>query len=145
MKRMITIGSLLMLASCASVQQPEMAQRHDHPDAERVKRTLAAITIPEASLKQVTADCAITFWISATQVNDAQRRGVSTIYQGGSGQPAAVDIVATNVSALALLNDICRQANLGWWLTPKCLMIAPWNEKEAEPRTRGDGKPAPHF
>jgi len=111
-----------------------MVQRHDHPDIERVKQTLAAITISEARLRQVTADCAITFWISATTESEPQHRGVSTIFHGGSGEQANVDIVVTNVSALALLNDSCRQANLVWWLTPKCLMIAPRNEKDAEQR-----------
>jgi hypothetical protein len=115
------------------MRQPEMVQRHDNPDVERVKKTLAGITIPEANLKQVAADCAITFWISAVQDNESQHRGVSTIYQGGTDPQPIVDIVATNVSALALLNDICRQANLGWWLTPKCLMIRPRNDIGAEP------------
>lgn len=109
-----------------------MVQRHDHPAVERVKQTLAAITIPEVNLRQITADCAITFWISATTQSEPRHRGVSSIYHGGSGEQATVDIVATNVSALALLNDICRQTNLGWWLTPNCLMIAPRNEKDAE-------------
>jgi hypothetical protein len=132
MSRILTIGCLLILASCASVQRPEMAQWHDHPDAALVKQTLAAITIPEANLRQVTTDCAITFWVSETQENDPQHRGVSTIYQDGRESHPMVDIVGTHVSALDLLNKICHQANLVWWLTPQCLMIRPQNERGAE-------------
>jgi hypothetical protein len=109
MKRILTFGAMLIMASCATVPSPEMAERHSHADAQRVKKSLAAITIPEANLKEVTADCAVTFWITATQENDPQHRGVSTISQGGTD--CRVSIMATNLSALALLNEICLRAN----------------------------------
>ena len=122
------------MASCASVPPPEMAERHSHPDVQGVKNTLAEITIPEANLDQITADCAVVFWIAATQESDPQHRGVSTISQGGAD--THVSIMATNISALALLNEICRQGNLRWWLTQKCLMVMPQNRTGAEPAPR---------
>ena len=121
---------MLVMASCASVGPSEMAERHSHADVAGVKKTLAANIIPEVNLRQITVDCAITFWIRATQENDPRQRGISTIFHGGTN--TLVDITATNTSALVLLNEICRQANFGWWLTPKCLMIGPRNEKDAE-------------
>ena len=132
--RLIGFGLVLclVLASCASLRQPEMVQRHDHPDLERVKKALAVISIPEANLTQLTADCAVTFWISEARENAPHHIGVSTIYRAGPGSQPMVDITATNVSALTLLNAICREANLVWWLTPKCLIITPRSEMGAE-------------
>jgi hypothetical protein len=130
MKWILTIGTMLTMASCVSVRPPEMAERHSRADVASVKKTFDAIIIPDVNLRQVTADCAITFWIGEAQRNDPQQRGVSTIFHGGTKTP--VKIVARNMSALALLNDICRQADFGWWLTPKCLMIAPRNEEGAD-------------
>jgi hypothetical protein len=132
MKWILTIGTMLTMASCVSVRPPETAERHSHADVASVKKTFDAIIIPDVNLRQITADCAITFWIGEVQRNDPQHRGVSTIFHGGTKTP--IEVVARNMSALALLNDICRQADLGWWLTPTCLMIAPRNEEGAEQR-----------
>jgi len=95
------IGSVLVLASCVSFLQPEMVQRHDHPDVKGVKRRLASITIPEANLTLLTADCAITCWVAAVEANDPQHCGVSTIYQGAPDH-RLIGFSCSNVSALTV-------------------------------------------
>ena len=131
MKQLLIKVGLLLLTSCASLPPPEMVERHTHADVQGVKKTLASITIPQACLKQVTSNCAVTFWISATRESDPLHRGVSAICQDGANSRVSID--ATNISSLDLLNEICGQAHLRWWLTKKCLMIKAQNETGPEP------------
>lgn len=133
MKSLFTITSLLLLTSCATMRQPELKSRHTHRDPQQVKDTLSVIKIPEVRFENTLLPrCAIVYWAAATKEMDPQHSGISHIFTEGAAPGPFLDLVATNISSLGLLNEICRQANLVWWITPKCIIIKPRNEMDVE-------------
>ncbi|MBI3985385.1 MAG: hypothetical protein HY343_00560 [Lentisphaerae bacterium] len=136
MKRILAICCVVSLASCASLRVPEQATKHSHQDPQSVKSALEAITIPEVRLRNASTIEALAFWSAASRTNNAQGKGVSVIFSGetlpSDGGPT-IEIATNNVSSLAFLNEICRQADLVWWLTPKCMVIEPRKAQRIKP------------
>jgi hypothetical protein len=135
------ILALLLPILCGCSRGPKIAASHNQPNPQRVRDQLASTTIRDVRLNNVPHADAVAFWMKATQENDPQHRGVSCVFAGDTHTHVTVDIVTNSVSALDLLNDICRQADLVWSLTPGCMVIRPANQPGAGPESVKGGAP----
>lgn len=135
------ILALLLPILCGCSRGPEIAASHNHPNPQRVRDQLASTTIRDVRLKGVPPADAVAFLMKATQENDPQRRGVSCVFADDTRTNVTIEIVTNSVSALDLLSDICRQADLVWSLTPNCMVIRPANKPGAGPESVKGGAP----
>lgn len=140
MKRVLTTGCLLLLLSCASAPSPERPDRHDHSNISAVKDILRMITIPEVNLRQTTAEDALAFWIMATRDHHPAHVGVSTVIEGTT--ETRVEIKTGAISSFDLLNLICRQAGLVWWLAQDHIMVAPEDGQRNVQENPNEGRPS---
>ena len=136
MKNIVTISLVLLFASCATPQSRELS--HSHPDPEQVKQALRDIVIPHVAMHNATIHDAVAFLSKASIEHDS--KGVSLVLSLSPEVPASslsedpfsepdvyigphITIADSRMTYFDLLEEICRQADLVWTITPKCLFI----------------------
>jgi len=114
MKQTLLILCLAVLLSCA--QRPlrkGLAETQSVPD----------FIIPMVNLENVSVFDAVSF----LRCSEEQRGQTSKTFLSRGITPRTVSIKGDSMTYLAVLNEICAQANLEWTATPKQILI---HEKE---------------
>jgi len=144
MKNLITILFVVALTSCISRRSCEL--RHSHPNPEAVKQSLREIIFPDVEMRFATLHDALELLIHDTQEYDTKGVHPKLWYSPDvvAMVEAPLDPFAEqqgpqitisnypkmknnsgikNMNYLDLLEEICRQANLEWSITPETILI----------------------
>lgn len=157
MKKITILFAVMLLGSCVTAPQPEMKSSHSHKDPKQIKRKLAAIDLGEVSFRPEPLPHVLAFWMGRTLEQDPQHTGVSAVFPGSHSTTPLLDdpfenlayltnspmvsIQARHISSLEFLNETCRQANLIWYITPKCIMIISREDFESNNTSHLTGDP----
>jgi hypothetical protein len=150
MNKISSVLCLILLAGCASLRSREVPAKHTHADPMRVINALSKIAITNVNCREGDTTCAFAYWETKTMQTNPDGAGVSFVLRGFQDllRPSRLapgedpwDLATTprpeyplitirkkTISSLDLLNEICRQADLVWWITSKCIVIEPKEE-----------------
>jgi len=86
-------------------------------------------TVVEAvNLRGVDLHDAVAWWNTA----GLKSGGWNSIVNGDTTTTVKITIVGRHMNSLDLLNEICRQANLVWFLTDRLVYMCPREQKDGE-------------
>jgi len=91
-----------------------------------VKQAMQAAVVPVVELEKVSVASALGWWSEMGYVHSGNHgyNWFCLDAQSVKGN-AHITIRGKNMSILTLLNTICRQADLVWWIEPSSIVIMP--------------------
>ena len=128
---------LIALGACAHQAQPgpqRMAPLRKGQPVETVDAALDYTVIPAVTLQGADVMAALSAWARESRGHNSHRTpffyacSVATPAPGPDGvvpAPARITLSLKNVTSRRLLDEICRQGGLVWWVERKTIMIGP--------------------